>query len=69
MTELVKPFKSPSKFTLFATTDTGATTRVGGRDTLQEIADLQFVHSKSFPNMTYRLFEATWKEIKWIPSH
>jgi len=62
---MTNTFKGPPKYTLYGTTADGSTTaRVAGRDTLDEIETVKWVHAKSYPGTTYRVFEATWKEIK-----
>jgi hypothetical protein len=57
-------FKGPPKYALYGTTTTNVTARIAGRETLAEIEDLKWVHAKSYPGTTYRVFECTWKEVK-----
>jgi hypothetical protein len=62
--QLVAPFKNPARYALYGGTANGVMARIAGSDTLAEIGTLKTRHAKSYPNMTYRVFEATWKEIK-----
>lgn len=56
-------FKEPPRFTIYGINPEGAAAFRTGAKSLEAAKDEIWLQSKSYPSLTWRVFEATWKEV------
>jgi|KBSMisStandDraft_5_1062788.scaffolds.fasta_scaffold2657745_2 hypothetical protein len=60
----LKTFKGPARYTVYGGVRDGQVARISGAETLAAVDDIIEKHKQSYPGCDYRIWEATWKEVK-----
>ena len=58
------PFVGPHPYALYGGPDGKSMARIAGAKTMEEIEDMIWTHSKSYPGTVYRVFKAAWEEVQ-----